>query len=331
LFLPLSLELLLLLVKLPLILADLFIAFVLFRLGKCLWPSTDRPVVASLLWLANPYATFVTEMMGAVDVIPVASITLAMFLVLKRRHVLGAVSLAAGIAVKLFPIVAVPTVLYSGFMDGSKRVKVVLSGVLALCGLFAYVAWSGFPFSQAYYTQSTTEFILGLQSLYGLGTSIDFIGLATFSVVISYLLAYEFRTEMFHKPETLFLFVLLGYLAFLDFRIEYLLWLIPLFILANLTDRRTIPLFVCILVTGFTTGFFISDGYTTTSGWTLLFFNRSSEWATIILSSQFIDLVLRPLLRTFLAAFMILTMFLLWGSNIESKPQNARLEQSVSP
>jgi hypothetical protein len=314
LFLPFSLQLLLLLVKLPLIAADIFIAYVLFLLSRNMWPNTDRPLVAALLWLANPYATFVTEMMGAVDVIPVACIIVGLYLLIKRRHTLGATSLAAGIAIKLFPIITVPAFLYSSLLDGSRRVKILVSGALIVCGLWAYVNWSGFPFSEAYYTQSTTEFILGVQSLYGLGTSVDFIGLATFSVVVSCLLIYEFRPAMFQKPIAMTLFVLLAYVAFLDFQVEYVLWLIPLFVILNLTDRKTVPLFICILATAFTMGFFINDGYATTSGWTLLFFNRSTEWAASLLSSQFIDLVLRPLLRSILSAFMILSMFVLWGS-----------------
>lgn len=321
-FLPFSLQVLLLLVKLPLIGADILIAYIMFRLGKLLWPMTNRPYTASLLWFANPYATFVTEMMGAVDVIPVAFIMLALLLIVKKKHLLGAASLAAGIAVKLFPIVALPAVLYSSRIAGSRRVKILVSATLAVCGLVAYVIWSQFPFSEAYYTQSTTEFILGEQSLYGIAVTPDFIGLATFTVVISYLLAYEFRPEMLQRPLTMALFALLGYLAFLDFQVEYILWIIPLFGFANLKVKKTISLFIAILVTAFTLGFFTADGFTTSSGWTLLFFNRSTEWAVILLSSQFIDLVLRPILRTLLTAFMLLSMFLLWSSKNDPLPQN---------
>jgi hypothetical protein len=331
LFLPFSLQSLLLLVKLPLIGADMLIAFVLFRLGKHMWPTTNRPVIALLLWLANPYATFVTEMLGAVDVIPVASIIVALYLLVKGKHILGATSLAAGIAIKLFPIVTVPAFLYSSLVQGSRQVKILISGALAICGLFAYVSWSGFPFSEAYYTQSFTEFILGVQSLYGLGASVDFIGLATFSVIISYLLVYEFRPAMFQTPIAMTLFVLLVYLAFLDFQVEYMLWLIPLFVIVNFTQRKTVPLLISILATAFTLGFFINDGYATTSGWTLLFFNRSAGWATSLLSSQFIDLVLRPLLRTLLSAFMILSTFVLWASTGDSRIRDSRVDQPESP
>ncbi len=326
-FLPFSLQLLLLLVKLPLIAADILIAFILFKLGKLFWPTTSRPYIAALLWFANPYAIFVTEMMGAVDVLPVATIMLGLLLVIKRRHVLGAASVAAGIALKLFPIVTIPAILYSSQIAGSRRTKIFISTLLAVLGLIAYVSWSQFPFSEAYYTQATNEFILGTESLYGLAVTPDFIGLATFAVVTSYLLLYEFHRDLFQQPLTVTLFVLLAYVAFLDFQMEYILWVIPLFVIANIDLKRTIPLFVLILVTAFTLGFFSADGFTTSSGWTLLFFSRSSEWANVLLSSQFIDLVLRPVLRTLLTAFILLSMFLLWSS----KPKQIQRDQWVDP
>ncbi|MGP8068351.1 MAG: hypothetical protein ACLP5V_00525 [Candidatus Bathyarchaeia archaeon] len=316
-FLPFSLQLLLLLVKLPLIAADILIAFILFKLGKLLWPMTNRPYIAALSWFANPYAIFVTEMMGAVDVLPVATIMLGLLLVIKRKNVLGAASVAAGIALKLFPLVTIPAVLYSSRIAGSRLAKILFSALLVVLGLVAYVSWSQFPFSEAYYTQATTEFILGTESLYGIAVTPDFIGLATFAVIISYLLAYEFRPELFQRPLMVALFVLLAYVAFLDFQVEYILWVIPLFVIANIDLKRTIPLFVLILVTSFSLGFFTADGFTTSSGWTLLFFDRSSDWANLLLSSQFIDLVLRPTLRTLLTAFMLISMMLLWYSRIE--------------
>jgi hypothetical protein len=326
-FLPFSLQLLLLLVKLPLIAADILIAFILFKLGKLLWPMTSRPYVAALLWFANPYAIFVTEMMGAVDVVPVMTIMLALLLVVKRKHVLGAASLAAGIALKLFPLVTIPALLYSSRVAGGpRRVKILISALLAVLGLITYVSWSQFPFSQAYYTQATTEFILGTESLYGLAVTPDFIGLATFAVLISYLLAYEFRPDFFQRPLMLALFALLAYVAFLDFQVEYILWVIPLFVIANINLKRTVPLFVMILVTAFTLGFLTADGFTTSSGWSLLFFNRSSEWANVLLSSQFIDLVLRPTLRTLLTAFMLISMILMWSSRFEPIPRDPHAE-----
>ena len=264
--------------------------------------------------------------MGAVDVLPVATIMLGLLLVIKRRHVLGAASVAAGIALKLFPIVTIPAILYSSRTAGSKRVKILISALLAVLGLVAYVSWSQFPFSEAYYTQATTEFILGTESLYGNAVTPDFIGLATFAVIISYLLAYEFRPKLFQQPLTITLFSLLAYVAFLDFEVEYILWIIPLFGLVTLKVKKAIPLFISILATSFALGFLSADGFTTSSGWSLLFFNRSTAWAVILLSSQFIDLVLRPLLRTLLTVFMLLSMLLLWPSKTDPLPQNQHAE-----
>jgi hypothetical protein len=161
----------------------------------------------------------------------------------------------------------------------------------------------------------------------------DFIGLGTFTVAMGYLLAYEFRPELYQNPVTMALFALLAYLTFLDFQAEYILWIIPLFIIANIGLRKTIPLFTAILTTAFVLAFFTLDGFSTNSGWTLLFFQRSSSWAVALLSNQFIDLVLRPFLRTLLAALMIITMYLLWSSSVQPRapqPGQVRWRQNES-
>jgi hypothetical protein len=321
LLLPTPFLILLLLVKLPLVAADVLVAYVVFLLTKKIWPLSNRPIVASLLWLANPYSTFVTEMLGAIDILPVACIMVGLFLVMRKNHLLGAFSFAIGIFLKLFPIVAIPAVLYSSLIAGCHKVKVVLSTIIALVAVGLYVQWSDFPYSSAYYTLSTVEFILGTQSPFGLGNAVQFIGLATFSVVITYLLIYEFRPGLFDEPWIPVLISLLAYLAFLDFQPENMLWVVPLLTIAIFKEKRLIPVFALFLGSAFLLAFFNADGFTTVSGWTLLFFNRTSPWADNLLGNQLIDLVLRPLLRSLLAAFTILSIIYLatsGGTSLES-------------
>jgi hypothetical protein len=294
--------------------ADVLVAYLVFLLTKKIWPLSNRPIVASLLWLANPYSTFVTEMLGAIDILPVACIMVGLFLVMRRNYVLGVFSFTAGIFLKLFPIVAIPAVLYSSLIAGCHRVKIVLSMFIALVGVGLYVQWSDFPYSSAYYTLSTVEFILGTESPFGLGNAVQFIGLATFFVIITYLLIYEFKPDLFTEPWIPVLISLLAYLTFLDFQPENMLWVVPLMTIALFKEKRLVPLFVLLLGSAFLLAFFNADGFTTMSGWTLLFFNRTSPWADSLLGNELIDLVLRPLLRSLLAAFTILSIICLAGS-----------------
>jgi hypothetical protein len=315
--LPYSIQLLLLIVKLPLLLADLLVAVVLFLLARNLWPLSRMPLIALVLWLANPYVTFVTEMLGAVDVVPVACMMVALLLLTKRQRLLSNLGLAAGIAIKLFPIVALPVFLYSSSAGTRvmRAVRFVVAGILAVIALWAYSAWSGFPFSEAYYTQSTTQLILPPQSFYGFSPPVDFIGLASLSVIFSYLyIAYRYPHMFSKNPVAVTLLAMLAFLCFIDVQVEYVLWVIPLFVIVNLAEKRTIFPFVCILASAFSLGFFTSDGYATQSGWSLLFFSSPSDWANMVLSSPLVDIVVRPVLRTSISIFAIICMLMVWSS-----------------
>jgi len=318
--LPYSIQLLLLLVKLPLILADLLVAGVLFLLARRLLPPSGMPFIAVLLWMANPYVTFVTEMLGAVDVVPVACVMGAILLLTKKQRLLSNLGLAAGIAVKLFPIVALPVFLYSSSIVGTKAVRLVrfaIASMVVILALWVYSAWSSFPFSEAYYTQSTTQLILSPQSFYGYSPPVDFIGLATLSVVLCYMyVAYRYPHVLSQNPVAVTLLALLAFVCFIDVQVEYGLWLIPLFVIVNLAQRRTALPFVCILASAFSLGFFTMDGFATQSGWSLLFFNSSSDWANLVLSNPLVDILLRPILRTSVSIFAIISMLMVRSSFI---------------
>jgi len=302
--LPLSLQLLVLVWKMPFLIADLTIAYVLYLLSKHLWPSTKRGDLAVLIWLANPYCTFVTEMYGAVDVIPIMGIMLAIYLVLKTKYLFAGISVACGIALKLFPLLTVPAILYAAQARGAGRVKTLVCVMMALLGTAVYFAWSGFPLSEPYNFQDITEFVLGVEGYLGYANIYDFLGLATFSVVICYLLLYEYRVVQLANPLKSVLIALLAFASFLVFQVEYILWVVPLLVLVNLTDKRTIFLHASILVTAFSLGFLETDGYAQQLGSILPMLNNN--WISIMTSSPLVDLVIGPLLHSLLVASMLL-------------------------
>lgn len=307
--LPTSLQLLVLIARMPLVIADLTIGYVLYLFGKQLWPSTKRGELVALLWLANPYATFVTEMYGAVDIIPLMGIMLSIYLVLRNKYLFAGIPVAFGVALKLFPLVTVPAILYAAHTRGAGRVKTLISVAMALLGTAVYFSWSGFPLSAPYNYQDITEFVLGVESYLGYANIYNFIGLATFSVIISYLLLYEYRNAQLANPLISAEVALLGFATFLVFQVEYILWVLPLLILANFTAKRTIPLHVFILVTAFSLGFLETNGYVEQLG--LIMSTLKNNWISVLTTSPLVDLVLGPLLHSLLAASMLLTILIL--------------------
>lgn len=307
--LPISLQLLVLVAKMPLVIADLTIGYLLYLLGKHRWPSTNRGDLAALLWLSNPYATFVTEMYGAVDVIPLMTIILSVYLLLKNRYLFAGASVACGIALKLFPLVTVPAILYAAQSRSAGRVRTLVSVIMALLGTAVYFLWSGFPLSTPYNFQDITEFVLGVESYLGYANIYNFMGVATFSVIISYLLLYEYRNAKLADPLASVLIALLAYATFLVFQIEYILWVIPLLVIANLTRKRTVLPHAFMLVAAFLLGFLETDGYVEQLRPILPLMR--TNWISIVTTSPLVDLVIGPLLHSVLAASMLLTIMII--------------------
>jgi len=94
------------LIKTPLLVTDLAVAYMIRNLSTRLGQPREVSRKAALLWLANPFATLFVEMWGSMEVIVIflslASVTLA----IASRQKFAAVALASGIALKLSPIIA---------------------------------------------------------------------------------------------------------------------------------------------------------------------------------------------------------------------------------
>jgi len=319
-----SLQLLVFMIKLPMLLSDLAVGGVIYVLGRKMFPSSRIATYAALLWLTNPYVTFVNEMMGAVDIIPVLTVMLGLYLLYGRRYLLSFLSVAVGVFVKLFPLFLIPAFVYSAKLEKVRSRKLFVYMLVGLAALAGYMWWGllgeriGFLYAETPITQSITEFILARQTetfifAYGGG---DFLGVATFILVLVYLVVYEFRPRQFADPVKLSLLVLLAYLAFLDLQFQYVIWVAPLLTLVNLLDRRTVVPTGLVYVSSFLLGF-VKDGFQTYEAYSLLFLNlqRPGNWLESWLSSAIqnplLDIVATPFLRTVLSAFMILVAFLL--------------------
>lgn len=319
-----SLHLLVFMTKLPMLAADLAVAFILYLLARKMFPASNTPWYVVLVWLANPYATFVNEMMAAADIVPVFATVLGIYLLYGRKYAYSILSLAAGIIMKLFPIFFVPGFLYLAHLNKVRSIKLVAYAIVAFVAFAAYASWAlvgkniVFLNGETPITQSITEFILVRQSgsfTYNYGAG-DFLGIATFCLVLVYLVIYEFRPSQFTDPVSLALLVFLVYLAFLDVQFQFVIWVVPLLTIMHFRDRRTAVPSALIYLSSFLFGF-ARDGFQTYSTYNLLFLKlgNPSNWLekslSVFIKSPLADIVAMPLLRTALAAFMIVVVLLL--------------------
>jgi len=130
-------------VKTPLLLADIAVAHLIKNLATRLGQSSSMSRATTLLWLCNPFATLFVEMWGSVEILvlflSLAGITLA----IGSRHMLAAIALASGIALKLSPLIAWMALIAWMLRTPYKRanlIAVISAGPIGILGYFYWLA-----------------------------------------------------------------------------------------------------------------------------------------------------------------------------------------------
>jgi hypothetical protein len=116
--------LLVFLAKFPLLLFDVASAFLLYLLVKEIGKSGLVASAAFFAWLMNPFVFLIVEMWGSIDIIMSFFLLLAVFLFVRGKRSLSAISLGMSIGTKLFPILLLPLfLLYSRNSAGGPSQK----------------------------------------------------------------------------------------------------------------------------------------------------------------------------------------------------------------
>lgn len=118
----------LLAIKFPLLIYDLLVSWVLLSLT----PTGFRKK-AAWLWVLNPVSIWVTAAIGQVDIIPVFFVLLSIFLLQKNKSSLAALSLGVGGAIKSFPFLIAPLLIFSqkSWIDRIKTAFLIAIPLLA--------------------------------------------------------------------------------------------------------------------------------------------------------------------------------------------------------
>ncbi len=102
-----------LLVRIPLLAADLATGLFLFRIGQLAGLGVHKARVLCFCFLFNPYAILISTIWGTNDPLPVACVAGAGYFILRTpgKQDISALLLGLGVAVKLYPVVFIPLVL----------------------------------------------------------------------------------------------------------------------------------------------------------------------------------------------------------------------------
>jgi hypothetical protein len=237
---------LVLMVKLPILVADVFCAILLKGIAT-MYSGRRNGLLAATVWLLNPYVLLTAEMDGSIELISI-TMMLAGILFLMKKHVgAGSFAFGTGIALKLFPIVLIPALFI--YYYRLKKVRDLLKiAISALGGFIVYLAWTsamGMDFTATLlsYTPFTT-----MPSEIMLTPYASKIGLATISALaFSFLLGTFWVVKNENITEVMSAY-LLAYMAFYDWWPQYLLWLIPFMTVDIVISRRWTRLYYVLLL-----------------------------------------------------------------------------------
>lgn len=259
----LSLRMISLLFRLPVLILDLATAIVLYYVGKRM-ASPIEGRLACLAWFANPYSLFSIELLGVPDVLAIFLVVVAFGLLISRRPLSAAVILGVGIWSKLFPLFLLPPIfLYLVSQGSSRRVLVAVLG-LSLLGFVGYLGWI-LPYGLTYLAVSTpvTQVIPFIA-----GTPYSVNGSA-FAIISFYCLL-----VLFAKRGALIATLVSTFMVYYlvsNPSPQYLIWAMPLIALDVIfVNRSRILIAGAFYSLAFTQWFFVSSAFLTPSGYSLL-------------------------------------------------------------
>lgn len=229
-----------LILKIPYILFDLCIGYLLMKLY-------NRKTL--LFWLFNPFSLYLIYVLGNFDIVPVFFSVLSFFLLKKYRPKLAFVTLGIAFALKVYPILFFPFLLFYSKTDFKKIIINTLAFLLpALVSIVPYLFNPAFllSISGSGLTQKIVEFRL--------------INIPVYPVIYLVTLAIYYFSKNKNLEKT-FLFLFLTFIVFVDFHPQWLLWFLPFFISYIITSKRKLFIFVIIILISLTYILLINDRY----------------------------------------------------------------------
>jgi hypothetical protein len=301
----LQLQLISLSFRLPIFILDIGTCIVLYYAGKVMGAAAMGRL-ASLIWFANPYAFFGTELLGVPDVMAIFLVVVSFTFLLQKRSLLSAIFLGLSVWVKFYPfLLLLPILLFQHRSGVSIRDKVATLGC-GLLGLGGYLWWT-LPSWQLYLTTYTPvaqpfPFVAG-------ETAIN--NSAVVLILLYCIMVFFVRNSK--SLIALLLPTLLVYYAVSNPAPQYFIWTMPLMALdVAFVDRSRALLYAAFCTLAFANWFFISSAFLTPSEYSLLMIPLAgnnlptySQAITQLMDNSAIINLLQPLLSSALFACVL--------------------------
>lgn len=218
----------LLLLKLPYLLLDILIALMLTLFFASL---VDKKRVFAL-WLFNPLTIILIYGFSNVDIIPVTLTVASLLLTKNDRLIWAGLLLGLAASFKAYPLLFLPFLLI--YASTLKQQVGLLAAALGVFGLVLLPFVSSSSFQQAALVSGLTTRIVFPGLSIGFGQTLMASVISMFGLFI---VGLQSRPG-WQKLWTYYLAILLLLFSFIHFHIQWLVWLIPLVVLLNVTREK---------------------------------------------------------------------------------------------
>ncbi|MCS7143049.1 MAG: hypothetical protein NZ920_04565 [Aigarchaeota archaeon] len=255
--LGLSINYFALLVKVPIIAADLCIGALMFAMTKRLNINQTSGLLISAAYLLNPVSVFISGVWGMFDSVAAALALLGLYLLINNRFTLAPVCLGIGGAVKLFPFLLAPVMLFymraNGKLDYPRLASfsLLLTSPIVISSI-PYVPFLGDYLSKLlFHTANIGQFTYWalIAPLTG-SRAASVVALASMSIVMLALL-YRSRNRVRDVGSLLYysLAVLLVFLGLSPkVNVQYLIWVLPLLLMGIRSYGKQVNVWLMVTV-----------------------------------------------------------------------------------
>lgn len=210
----------LLAVKMPLVIFDL-VTGILLTLAVA--PALRRKTL--LLWMINLVTLWATAAVGQVDIMPTLFVVLSLVLLQKQKNLLAALSLGVGGAIKSFPFLLAPFLIFTA---KSWAEKVKMAGIMIVpltLSVLPYLGSANFR-HEALFAPQLDKMLYAKLPLSG-GEALIISVVLLLALYLIYLLKKRTSEDFLAFSTATILIVL----AFTHFHIQWFLWVTPLLII----------------------------------------------------------------------------------------------------
>lgn len=238
--------------KLPYLILDLFIGFLLTKL--ILRQEDKKKLLA--LWMFNPFSIILIYIFSNVDILIVTLTLLSLIFARKNKLFLAAIMLGVGSGFKAYPIFFLPFLVI--FASNIKDKLLILLGGFGTIGLILFPFLSSTAFQEAALVSGLTTRIFQTNIDIGFGEKII---LPIIFIAMLYLFYYMKKTKTFDFLVAGFLLIPLVIFSSIHYHIQWLLWAIPFAILQIIKTPKSLNLFIFIGILIFLIPFLYDDKY----------------------------------------------------------------------